>query len=56
MGRFYLADEKTRDFIRKSNNPPAVIPAKAGIWKRKTTGIYPKQQTLSAVIPAQAGI
>ncbi|WP_304669332.1 hypothetical protein [Neisseria polysaccharea] len=33
-----------------------VIPAQAGIWKRKTTGIYPKQQTLSAVIPAKAGI
>ncbi|WP_228376756.1 hypothetical protein, partial [Neisseria meningitidis] len=49
--------QRNRNLSEKTETPPTVIPAKAGIQKRNATGIYRKKQNPpTAVIPAKAGI
>ncbi|RQK55499.1 hypothetical protein COH63_10675 [Neisseria meningitidis] len=51
------ATQCSRTLSEKTETPPTVIPAKAGIQKRNATGIYRKKQNPpTAVIPAKAGI
>ncbi|HGO7624894.1 TPA: hypothetical protein ACLA2M_002000, partial [Neisseria meningitidis] len=46
-----------QEFIRKTETPPTVIPAKAGIQQHNAAGIYrKKQKPPPTVIPAKAGI
>ncbi|WP_153560126.1 hypothetical protein [Neisseria meningitidis] len=38
------ATQRSRNLSEKTETPPTVIPAKAGIQKRNATGIYQKKQ------------
>ncbi len=51
------ATQRSRTLSEKTETPPTVIPAKAGIQQHNAAGIYrKKQKPPPTVIPAKAGI
>ncbi|WP_221181946.1 hypothetical protein, partial [Neisseria meningitidis] len=49
--------QRNRNLSEKTETPPTVIPAKAGIQQHNAAGIYrKKQKPPPTVIPAKAGI
>ncbi|HGO7973678.1 TPA: hypothetical protein ACLA57_002064, partial [Neisseria meningitidis] len=51
------ATQRGRTLSEKTETPPTVIPAQAGIQQHNAAGLYRKKtETPPTVIPAQAGI